>query len=132
MTAGHGEAMVSNDCPLCQMAAEFSGPMFWHLDGCNNDNDFPFSVYCRTRREVGKRTAAARGVRARVRGTAAAPAGGDAGRLARQRRGAGESIWQRSFVNARANDTRAMDRVVRDWLPPGGAERGCGDFARHG
>jgi hypothetical protein len=26
------------------------GPMFWHLDGCNMDDDFPFSFY-RTRAE---------------------------------------------------------------------------------
>lgn len=35
--------IVDDDCPLCQMMAELPGPMFWHLDGCNNDDDFPFS-----------------------------------------------------------------------------------------
>jgi hypothetical protein len=47
---GHS-AMVDDDCPLCQMMADGDfGPMFWHLDGCNMDDDFPFSFY-RTRAE---------------------------------------------------------------------------------
>jgi hypothetical protein len=37
------EAMVDDDCPLCQMLAESAGPVFCHLDGCNTDIDFPFS-----------------------------------------------------------------------------------------
>ena len=39
------DAMVDHDCPLCQMMAESlgSGPVFWHLDGCNMDEDFAFS-----------------------------------------------------------------------------------------
>ena len=45
---------LDEDCPLCQMIAEDSemgfGPTFWHLDGCNMDNEFVFSV-CRTREE---------------------------------------------------------------------------------
>ena len=44
------EAMVDDDCPLCQMLADSPGPMFWHLDGCNQDDDFP-SLHCRTRQE---------------------------------------------------------------------------------
>ena len=44
------EAMVDEDCPLCQMMAEEGGPVFWHLDGCNMDDDFPFSFH-RTREE---------------------------------------------------------------------------------
>ncbi|MBI1901228.1 MAG: hypothetical protein HYS13_08975 [Planctomycetia bacterium] len=44
------EAVIDPDCPLCAMAAEFSGPMFWHLDGCNMDRDFEFSFH-RTRAE---------------------------------------------------------------------------------
>jgi hypothetical protein len=51
MTATHAEAIIDEDCPLCQMAADGPGPMFWHLDGCNMDDDFPFSLYCRTRQE---------------------------------------------------------------------------------
>jgi hypothetical protein len=37
------DAIVDDDCPLCQMMAESMGPGFWHLDGCNMDFDFPFS-----------------------------------------------------------------------------------------
>ena len=33
------------------MLAELPGPMFWHLDGCNNDPDFAFSIFHRTREE---------------------------------------------------------------------------------
>jgi len=36
------EAIVDPDCPLCQMQAELPRPMFWHLDGCNMDDDFAF------------------------------------------------------------------------------------------
>jgi hypothetical protein len=43
-------AAVDPECPLCQSLAEETGPMFWHLDGCNMDNDFPFSFF-RTREE---------------------------------------------------------------------------------
>ena len=51
MAVSGKEAMVDDDCPLCQMLGESIGPVFWHLDGCNNDQDFPFSIYCRTRQE---------------------------------------------------------------------------------
>jgi hypothetical protein len=46
MTAA--DAIVDHDCPVCQMTADFPGPMFWHLDGCNMDDDFAFSFH-RTR-----------------------------------------------------------------------------------
>jgi hypothetical protein len=48
--SGH-EAMVDPDCPCCQMLGEMPGPWFWHLDGCNMDDDFVFDIYCRTREE---------------------------------------------------------------------------------
>jgi hypothetical protein len=44
------EALIDDDCPLCQIMGEEMTPMFWHLDGCNMDDDFPFSFY-RTRAE---------------------------------------------------------------------------------
>jgi hypothetical protein len=44
------EAMVDEDCPLCQMLAD-SGPGFWHLDGCNMDEEFPFALFEATREE---------------------------------------------------------------------------------
>ncbi len=37
-------AMVDCDCPMCQMMAD-SGPMFIGFDGCNNDDDFPFTRF---------------------------------------------------------------------------------------
>jgi hypothetical protein len=43
-------AVVDPDCPLCQMMAEHSGPMFWHLDGSHMDYEFVFSFF-RTRQE---------------------------------------------------------------------------------
>ncbi len=47
MTASGNEAVIDPDCPLCQMLAEDSkfGPMFWHLDGANMDDDYPFSSH---------------------------------------------------------------------------------------
>ena len=41
-------AMIDDDCPLCQMQAELSGPSFWHLDGSQLDDDFAFSLNCET------------------------------------------------------------------------------------
>lgn len=41
--SGHS-AMVDPDCPCCQMLADMPGPTFWHLDGCNLDNEFAFSA----------------------------------------------------------------------------------------
>lgn len=48
--SGH-EAMIDPDCPCCQMMADSPGPMFWHLDGCNNDDDFAFDMWHKTRQE---------------------------------------------------------------------------------
>jgi hypothetical protein len=40
------DALIDPDCPLCQMAADSEfGPSFWHLDGCNMDQDYPFSSH---------------------------------------------------------------------------------------
>jgi len=44
------EIMEDEDCPMCQAMGEEFAPTFCHLDGCNMDNDFPFSSY-RTRGE---------------------------------------------------------------------------------
>ncbi len=42
---------LEDDCPLCQAMADGEfGPGFWHLDGCNMDDDFAFS-FCHTREE---------------------------------------------------------------------------------
>lgn len=50
ITLSPGAAIIDDDCPLCQMAGEEFGPMFWHLDGSHMDDDFPFSPF-RTREE---------------------------------------------------------------------------------
>lgn len=37
---------IDEDCPLCvDLAEDFDNPGFWHLDGCNMDEDFAFSFY---------------------------------------------------------------------------------------
>lgn len=45
------DAMVDPDCPCCQMMADMPGPAFWHLDGCNMDDEFAFDIYCQTRED---------------------------------------------------------------------------------
>jgi hypothetical protein len=45
------DAIIDPDCPCCQMLADMPGPMFWHLDGCNMDDDFAFDMYHRTRED---------------------------------------------------------------------------------
>ena len=45
------EAMADPDCPCCQMMADMPGPSFWHLDGCNMDNEFAFDISHSTRDE---------------------------------------------------------------------------------
>ena len=54
--SGH-DAIVDPDCPCCQMMADMPGPVFWHLDGCNMDDDFAFDIYHAHARGVGRRTA---------------------------------------------------------------------------
>ena len=44
------ETVIDEDCPICRAMAEEYRLTFWHLDGCNMDDDFPFS-FCRTRGE---------------------------------------------------------------------------------
>jgi hypothetical protein len=40
------DSPFEDDCPCCQaIAKERLEPGFWHLDGCNMDNDFAFSFY---------------------------------------------------------------------------------------
>jgi hypothetical protein len=49
------EAMADPDCPCCQMLADLPGPTFWHLDGCNMDDAFAFSIMDRTQEDWDKR-----------------------------------------------------------------------------
>ena len=44
------DMIVDDDCPVCQMFGDETSPLgmgvgFWHLDGCNMDEDFAFSDY---------------------------------------------------------------------------------------
>ena len=48
MALSREEAMHDADCPCCQMLADLPGPMFWHLDGCNMDDEFAFDISCKT------------------------------------------------------------------------------------
>jgi hypothetical protein len=48
--SGH-DAIVDPDCPCCQMMGELSGPMFWHLDGSEMDDEFAFDMQHRTLEE---------------------------------------------------------------------------------
>lgn len=43
LVAPHDSEMFEDDCPLCKAMAGHMGPAFWHLDGCNMDDAFPFS-----------------------------------------------------------------------------------------
>ena len=37
--------IVDEDCPPCRALAEDPTPGFWHLAGCNMDDEFAFSFY---------------------------------------------------------------------------------------
>jgi hypothetical protein len=52
LIASAEELVIDDDCPCCRWMAEKHKhtPTFWHLDGCNMDDDFPFS-FCCTREE---------------------------------------------------------------------------------
>lgn len=40
------EAIVDEDCPVCQaMAEDLETPVFWHLDDCGMDDQFEFSFF---------------------------------------------------------------------------------------
>lgn len=39
------DCAIDCDCPLCQMIMENKSLCFWHLDGCNMDDEFAFSFH---------------------------------------------------------------------------------------
>ena len=43
------DMVIDEDCPVCQMMGAETGlgleVGFWHLDGCNMDDDFAFSSF---------------------------------------------------------------------------------------
>lgn len=46
LTLSAQECLVDDDCPCCiAMYEDFDTPVFWHLDGCNMDDQFEFSLY---------------------------------------------------------------------------------------
>jgi hypothetical protein len=49
MSISAREMLIDEDCDLCRLAAGETGldlgPGFWHLDGCNMDQDFEFSTH---------------------------------------------------------------------------------------
>jgi hypothetical protein len=111
MACSGKEAMVDDDCPLCQMLGESSQPMFWHLDGCNMDDDFPFSIYCRTRqeweekqreREEFNRKFDEEWKQKQAESQDALPGGDETG---------SPSIWTQSFSNPDANDESPFVRL---------------------
>ncbi len=60
------DMIIDEDCPVCQMFGDETTPLgmgvgFWHLDGCNMDDDFAFSPYKDTR-GMGSRKSPSRGV----------------------------------------------------------------------
>ncbi len=79
------EAVIDHDCPLCQMMADMPGPVFWHLDGCNMDDDFAFSFH-RTREEWEAEQREFEEMDRRAKEHMA-------------RESAGGSIWKRSYSN---------------------------------
>lgn len=55
LTVSAHECLIDEDCPVCVEISEIlDTPMFWHLDGCNMDDEFAFSFYD-TRKEYAKR-----------------------------------------------------------------------------
>jgi hypothetical protein len=49
--SGEDSPFEDDECPCCQaMAQSEFEPGFWHLDGCNMDDDYPFSFF-RTQEE---------------------------------------------------------------------------------
>jgi hypothetical protein len=39
------ESIFDDNCPICRQMAKHAGPVFCHFDGCNMDDDFPFSLF---------------------------------------------------------------------------------------
>jgi hypothetical protein len=105
--SGH-DAMIDDDCPMCQMMADMPGPMFWHLDGCNMEDEFVFSSDAtleeweerqRDYEEMSRRYEAKQAERERL----GIESPGDEYRHP-------ESVWQRSFV---ADDSPGLPLELR-------------------
>lgn len=51
------ESIFDDNCPICRQMAKHSGPVFCHFDGCNMDDDFPFSLFLTREEWEGNRLA---------------------------------------------------------------------------
>ena len=105
------EAIIDADCPLCRMLAE-NGPVFWHLDGCNMDPEFPFALFESTREEweeqqqdqgefgleINRETLAERRHRDALPPISIVP----------EVNGGGPSVWQHSLVRSEPNEPVAI------------------------
>ncbi len=102
------EEPYHDDCPLCQMAAELPGPSFWFLDGCNNDDDFPFSCFHETYEEweQEQRSHEERSRKWEEERRERVEAG-----IEEEEPFAADGIWQRSFVAAPSPDAPASVRL---------------------
>ncbi len=104
MAVSGEEAVVDDDCPLCQMMAEQMGPMFWHLDGCNMDDDFPFSFHG-TRQEWEKERREWEEIGRRVEEEwKHQQAGSTEDDTPRDDGAESSSVWQRSISNTEARN----------------------------
>jgi hypothetical protein len=102
------EAVIDDDCPLCQMMADMPGPGFWGLDGCNMDDDFAFDFSHRTRDEYDQEQRRREEFNRKFKmewdekkrlGVENAPGGGYS---------SPDYVWERSFVSDDAPDFPAM------------------------
>ncbi|MEX2142010.1 MAG: hypothetical protein WD894_22275 [Pirellulales bacterium] len=104
------EIMIDDDCPLCAMAADMPGPTFWHLDGCNMDPDFAFSIFERTREEWEEKEREYQEFNRKYNERQA-----ERERLGVEYPGKGYSdpdyVWQRSFVAPESEETSLVMRL---------------------
>ena len=100
------EAMIDDDCPLCQMMPDM-GPMFWHLDGCNMDDDFPFDVFTSTSAEWEEKQREWADLDAKfereAQARAAAREHGESPGADNESAAPSSSVWERSFSSPDAD-----------------------------
>jgi len=105
-----GEVMIDDDCPLCQMAADMPGPTFWHLDGCNMDDEFAFSIFYSTREEWDEEQRRYQEFNRKY-----AEREAERERLGVKYPGRGyadaDYVWQRSFVAPESEETSPLMRL---------------------
>ena len=140
MAASAGEAVIDDDCPLCQMLGEGVGPMFWHLDGCNMDDDFPFAIYHRTRQEWEEEQRRDRESQHTFEEERNCEQAVLENELPGREPAGGPSIWTRSIVNTELGDAGPwvtlfgigcrVAELMTDLKTPPGAEAFAESFSR--